>query len=262
MALLLSALGRSDAARLVRFAGGTVRDALEEAGELLVSPEWEEAGGGSGSAAEELFRRELGRAAVHDSWFLEPLETLPAGLIPSVCAMYPPRLMRHVANLAEERLGASFGKITLDDASPPAARLLAYSLLPPSAPVQGEKNLPDGMRSDPLPHLARRPFVVEEAPREPVVRGIMEDAGARLEAAAAEAMGDEHVPGIGASLSNLALALARHPESAACLALAAPRRVGRVFLLLSKTLALLAGDETVERCYEELAGRKERGKGP
>lgn len=262
MAFLLAALGRSSTAHLMRFAEGAAGEALEEAGELLESPEGAGPGNAPGGAARTFFRRDLGSAAVHESWFLEPLGAVPADLLPAILALYPPRLMRYVAGLAEENLGASFGKITLDDTAAPAARLLACSFLPPPAPADEAAGVPAGLRSDPLEHLARRPFIVEEEPRDPLAAGIMRDGGAGLEAAAADAMGDDHLPGVGSSLASLALALARHPEAAARLALSMPRGAGRIFLLLSRTLGLAARDETVERYYGRLVEWEEGAEPP
>jgi hypothetical protein len=131
MALLLAVLKKEDVQPLIPFSGGFVRECLDEARTLLEHTGAAEKRDILSGIADRVLRRDLPPADIHESWFLDPLDAFPRQMITSILSLYPPRLMRYVARLVEEKRNLTLGKITLNDISPAAARQWASALLPP-----------------------------------------------------------------------------------------------------------------------------------
>jgi hypothetical protein len=241
LVVLLCAMNRSSTLPLRRHAGGTLARALDEAETLL------EAAGEDGRG--ELVRRlggpvlrpGLPDGRIHESWLLDALGKLPGPLLGGLLSTFPPVLMRHVAGLLEERRGFSFGKITLKEISPPAARALASGFLPPAGGTLKPEIYPKALTDDPPRFLADHLFDLDlDSAKEPLA-GLVRRAGDEMrgivEARTAR------------SLVCAALALCGRPAEATSLALRMPRRTGRVFLELSRLSSLFAGEEEADRWY-------------
>jgi hypothetical protein len=240
LVILLWAAKRSSTLPLRRRAGGYIAGALDEAETLL------EAAGEDGLRelvrhfGGPVLRPSLPDGRIHESWLLDALGKLPGPLLGGLLSTFPPVLMRHVAGLLEERRGLSFGKITLKEISPPAARALACGFLPPAGGTLRPEVYPKALTDDPPAFLADHPFDLDlDAAKEPLaglvrrardgMRGV-EDRTAR-------------------SLVCAALALCGRPAEATALALRMPQQTGRVFLELSRLSSLFAGEEEADRWY-------------
>jgi len=251
ISLLLDLMGRKGAPALALFSMGPVRKTLEEAGALLGSMEPEEKKALSARIMEDMMKRNINPAGIDDSWFLEPMKKLPQPLIAAICSLYPPRLMRYVAGLVESRLGVSFGKITLNEVSPPLARQLAFSLLPPAGVRSSLPAIPPGMKADPLEYLAGKPFKVKCGFDEAAVEAILESARNALRDSFPADLSTGHPADLIDSLLSLALALSFHKEEAAALALAMPCRTGRIFLRLCGDISLFIPPDPAGKLFEE-----------
>jgi hypothetical protein len=250
--LVAGALGRDSVRPLRRRASGSVDEALAQADELLQAGDLEMTGRLRAEAADGLLRRNLPVPFIHASWFVEPLRRLPPAMLTPVLSLLPPRLMRAVADLVEERLEIRLGMITLSELSPALARRFALSLLPPCVNPRAAGGLPRALLAEPLAELERNPFPFPEAGVMAVPESFGSEARRRLQEEAG-------LPApLAASLTGLAPALASRPEEAACLALRMPRVAGVLFHELSRRSALLVSAQAAEAMYENFRDYTER----
>ena len=247
MALILSGLDKATAASLLPHAGGFIADALQEAEALGQSDAYRQ-DAAKERIARERFRKDLTAVDIHDSWFVEPLRSLPPQVITSLLSMVPPRYMRIMAAAVEDRLDVSLGKVTLDEDAAPLARQWAMTLLPPAGSCARASQLPAALRKDPLAWFARRPFGIKTELKDPAVKNMLDCARKDLEEACA---GRSDPAGLSNSLACCSLALCFQPEEAAGLALKIDCRLGKIFLMASKMFSLFMDVDSAAEMFEE-----------